>query len=81
MIHGAPFEGSYPGTTEQYVLTHLRLVEKLFIAAIVAWAIWGPVPKAPEAVAKLRLRQDGAMWPRFVPRPAWWQWHSESKRA
>lgn len=64
-------------TAEQLVFRNLRPYEKLFVAAIFAWAAWGPVPRTPQAsLGRLRL----ADWPRFVPRPAWTQWRSESAR-
>lgn len=42
MKHGAPFQGSYPGTAESYLLGHLHLREKLFLAAVLLWAYCVP---------------------------------------
>lgn len=40
-----------------------------------------PEPVNPLKRTFLRLRWDGAMWPRLVPRPAWTLWRTESRRA
>lgn len=35
----------FQGTAEEYLLRNLRAVEKLVLAGILLWAIWGPIPK------------------------------------
>lgn len=54
-------------TAEQLVFRNLRLYEKIFVAAIFAWAAWGPVPRAKTAQMFPRNRPPPrfirAMWP------------------
>lgn len=51
MKHGRPFEGSYPGTAEEYLVNHAHWYETLAVALIFGWAACGPIACAHPAPA------------------------------